>query len=315
MRKNIFSGVLILLFLSILSCQKTDQTEQSSAVNLESTLKAAVSEITGNEVIETGTQDIHGICMEGYDGLGQGIRLNDGMMQGIGGQMKFKMPLMSECATISVSDASFPKEITIDYGTGCSDRHQHSIRGKIIINLSDSLINPGAIKTVFSEDLYIDSVKVELNSSHINFGKNASGNWLIYNTTNQVLTLEDGTIVKQVGRDTIEWLGGFETVDKSDDVFKKTGSGSTTIDDSLVYSRAITSPLLYDRSCEFIKSGIVELYKNGSSVIIDYGDGTCDSKATVTTDGTSEEINLHSKGFKEHGKFAKHCQKHYGGGH
>jgi hypothetical protein len=28
---------------------------------------------------------------------------------------------------------------------------------------------------------------------------------------------------------------------------------------------------------------------------------------TVTTDGTTEEINLHSNKFKEGGKFRKHC--------
>jgi hypothetical protein len=72
------------------------------------------------------------------------------------------------------------------------------------------------------------------------------------------------------------------------------------------------TPLIFDGSCEFIKSGVVELTKNSSTAIINYGDGTCDSKAIVTIDGTTEEISLHSHRFGEGGRFGKHC-KGFGG--
>ena len=84
------------------------------------------------------------------------------------------------------------------------------------------------------------------------------------------------------------------------------------INDTASYIRTIKTPLFYDTDCEFIKSGIVELNRKGNITVIDYGDGTCDDKATVTTNGTTEEINLHSNKFKEGGKFGKHS---HGFGH
>jgi hypothetical protein len=48
------------------------------------------------------------------------------------------------------------------------------------------------------------------------------------------------------------------------------------------------------------------LTKNGSTAVIDYGDGTCDNKATVTIDGETEEISLHSHKFHKGGHFDNH---------
>ncbi len=103
--------------------------------------------------------------------------------------------------------------------------------------------------------------------------------------------------------ETQEWISGFETTDRSDNIYYLSGSGSIVINDESKYAKIITTPLLYDAGCEFIKSGIIELTRNGNVTTIDYGDGTCDDMATVTTDGTTEEISLHSHRFKDGGRF------------
>ena len=73
------------------------------------------------------------------------------------------------------------------------------------------------------------------------------------------------------------------------------------------FSRKITKPLLYDNSCDFIKSGTIVLTKNNNTIITDYGDGTCDSVATVTTNGTTETIDLTTFRFPDGGHFDKNC--------
>jgi hypothetical protein len=108
-----------------------------------------------------------------------------------------------------------------------------------------------------------------------------------------------------------EWMAGFETTSKSDNIYFLSGSGKVVLNDT-TYTKTITTPLLFDGSCDYIMSGEVELTKNNSSAIIDYGDGTCDNLATVTIDGTTEDISLHSHRFREGGKFGKHC-KCFGG--
>ncbi len=70
------------------------------------------------------------------------------------------------------------------------------------------------------------------------------------------------------------------TADKSDNFFYLSGSGSIVVDNEAKYARNITTPLLYDASCEFIKSGVVELTRHGNVTTIDYGDGICDDKAS-----------------------------------
>ncbi len=301
MKNILFIGIVALALIGFQSCQDNQETVTTSKATLENNLKAAVSEVVSTTTNEISLQDLHGFCIEKYDGLG-----DDVMIEGMHGLGHFRIPHLSDCATVTISDSVYPKEIIVDYGTGCTDNHNHTISGKIIITISDTLKKPGAVKTVVTQDLLIDSVKVELNASYKNLGMNSDSNWVILSSSEQVVTLNDSTVINKISQDSIEWLSGYTTTTKQDDIFLKSGSGSININDSLAYSSNITTPLLYDRSCEFILSGVVELYKDGNSVIIDYGDGTCDNIATVTTNGTTEEINLQSHKFSQNGEFEKH---------
>jgi hypothetical protein len=309
--KNIFVSVLFVCSILIFqSCQKNENADENSSSTLENNLKAAVSEIYSNSLNTISTQDLQGVCIESYNGLGDAIYMDFEQGKGHGkgyGKGHYKIPHLSDCATITVSDSVYPKEIIIEYSTDCADSRHHTISGRIIITISDTLTKAGAEKTIEFEDLYIDSVKVEYLASYKNLGTNAENQWVIAKTFEQTIAVDDSTTIVQSGSDTTTWEQGYETTDKGDDVFYKTGSGSININDTLAYSRTITTPLLYDRSCEYILSGVVELYKDSKTIIIDYGDGTCDNLATVTIDGTTEEINLHSHRFgSENGKFHKH---------
>jgi hypothetical protein len=179
------------------------------------------------------------------------------------------------------------------------------MKGKIIIDISDSLSLAGAVETITYQDFYIDSMKIDLTAKIKNSGQNVSGNWVISKEYEQTITKGDLVCVRK-NAETQEWTSGFETLDKSDNVYYLSGSGSVTINDTATYTKTITTPLLFDASCDYISKGVVELTKNGSTAVIDYGDGTCDSKATVTIDGTTEDINLHSYRFPGGGHFEKH---------
>jgi len=302
MKKLVYSLLALFMLIGLFSCEKTNNL--NGIITLEDNLKAAVSEVISTNADFIGTQDIHSTSIDLYNGL-DGAILDKTLKHG--GPKHFKIPHLNSCATVTVSDSVYPKEIIIDYGTDCSDKHHHTISGKIIINISDTLTKAGAIKTVLFQDFYIDSMKVEYNASYKNMGQNADGNWVIENTSEQSIHLEDSTVISKINNETITWVDGYGTTDKEDDKYYKEGSGSISINDSLTYSRTITTPLLYDKSCDFIVSGVVELYKKGNTVVIDYGDGTCDNIATVTTNGETEEISLKSNEFKGNGKFRKQC--------
>jgi hypothetical protein len=327
MKSKLILGAVILFFVGFMSCQKMD-TGLNNSASLSANLNGAVTELASTAVTATTTADIQSCSVEKFDSASpaQYIGAIPGGFPGHGkgwGFGRFSIPHIDKCATVTVSSDTFPKEIIIDYGSACADEHGHTKQGKIIITMSDTAIAAGAVKTIVYQDFYIDSMKVEYSATTKNLGKNELGNWVIENKSTQTIT-KNGNVVTQTSDELIEWVSGFETTDKSDDVFYKSGTGSLTVNDSLSFSRKITKPLLYDRSCEFILSGTEELYRNGNTIVIDYGDGECDSVATVTTNGTTEEIDLHSREFHKGGDFEKHCpsgggfgkhqNKHSGGG-
>jgi hypothetical protein len=303
MKKKLIIASMILMAVGIFSCQKSDRFSKGS---LETDLYTSVAEIVGTQISTfTGSVE-HSLSLEKYDGhssafVMSGTSLGDFKIPGWGlpgtGHLKFGVPHVDSCATVTVSSITFPREIVVEYLGGCST-HKHDRKGKVIIVLSDTITNEGAIQTINYEDFYIDSIKVQLTATLKNLGKNSSGNWVIEKSFKQIIT-KNGEICERENDEIQEWLAGFETIDRSDNKYLLTGSGSVVINDTATYSKTITTPLLIDASCEFITSGVIKLDRDGSLVTIDYGDGTCDNKAIVTADGTTEEIDLHSNKFRE----------------
>ncbi|MCD6347392.1 MAG: hypothetical protein J7L96_08240 [Bacteroidales bacterium] len=200
------------------------------------------------------------------------------------------------CATITNSGPEFPREVTIDFGEGCEGRNGVVRTGKIVINISDAIINEGAVFEVKYENVTIGGRQVELTKTRTNLGQNGDGNWLIETVLDQTITYEDGSSSTRNMNSTNEWISGFGTRDKADDIFTNTGSGSLVTSEGAEFTRDITSPLLFDRSCLYIKSGVIEINKDGTEIVIDFGDGVCDRWATVTIDGVSKEVDLSKKG-------------------
>jgi hypothetical protein len=305
MKSKIVLCFLVIYVLGFQACQKS--TTESGTTSLNSTLKSAAADVATTTATVASAIDIQSVSVEKFDGSTPAFRFDgikpDGFFKG---PIKFGVPHIDSCVTVTVSSSTYPKEIVIDYGTGCSSNHGHVKRGKIIIDISDTIIAAGATQTITYQDFYIDSSKIEFTASLKNLGKNSAGNWVIEKKSESTVT-RNGDKVVESNIETDEWKSGFGTTDHSDDVYFESGSGSITVNDTATFSKTITKALLIDRSCDYITSGTVVISRNSSTVTIDYGDGTCDNKATVTTNGTTEEIELNGCKFKDGGKFNKHC--------
>ncbi len=306
MKNRIIVSTLLVSFFGFQGCQKA--LVQSNG-NMISNLKAASAEVTALNATTSGSEDEHSVSIEKFDGSSPAFRLDgiklEGGFKGIG-PVRIGIPHIDSCVTVTVSSSTFPKEIVIDYGTGCADGRGHIRKGKIVIDISDTLTKAGATQTLAYQNFFIDSTSIVLTESLKNLGKDSTGNWVIEKKYDRTVT-KNGDKIVETSIETDTWVAGFGTTNKSDDIFYESGSGSITVNDSITFSKTITKPLLIDRSCEFITSGTVELTKNGTTVTIDYGDGTCDNKATITTNGTTEEIELHGCRFRNGGQFEKHC--------
>lgn len=204
----------------------------------------------------------------------------------------------NDCVTVTSSGDDFPKEIVIEYSGDCEGRHGQTRSGKIIITMSDDILNKGAVYSIESEGLTMGDRQIEMSKTRTNTGLNEEGNWVIEYSEEKTITYEDGSSSTRVSTGSNEWLSGFGTEEKEDDILLKTGSGSIVTSEGEEYTREITTALLIDRSCDYIKSGVIEMNKAGSEVVLDFGDGECDQWATVTTDGVEKEIDLSERGGK-----------------
>lgn len=204
-----------------------------------------------------------------------------------------------ECASVTIQNDSFPKVITIEYGEDCVTRRGLEKTGTIIMTLSDSLKTPGSTYTVEYIDLKVGVKTMDKVSVRTYHGLNENGNHLVTVEENSLTNFNDSVIVVRESEKAKEWLDGFDTPKIDDDKMFVTGSSKVTINDTISYSKEIIDPLYIDRACRFILSGVIEIVKDGETMVIDYGEGACDNIAVVTKDGESEEIELTTSRFKK----------------
>ena len=203
------------------------------------------------------------------------------------------------CPSITVDhpDSTYwPKVITIDYGdTECEGFYGQTRKGKIIITIDHRYRVPGSVKTVTLDNYYINGIHVEGTKTVTNDGRNASGNLTFtVELVGGKITTPNGIVITRDFSRTREWVGGESTWwNFWDDVYFITGSANGINFKGESYTRTILTALEWAASCRFIKSGSIEIIVGDKSpLVIDYGDGECDNKATVTRDGETREILL-----------------------
>jgi len=205
------------------------------------------------------------------------------------------------CPSVTVDHPDstwWPKVITIDYGdTECEGFYGQTRKGKIIITIDKRYRTPGSVKTVVLENYYINGIHVEGTKTVTNNGLNNNGNLTFtIELVNGRITTPDTIVITREFTRTREWVTGDDTWNRWDDVYFITGSASGTNFKGESYTRTILTALEWATSCRFIKSGSIEIQVGEKSpIVIDYGDGVCDNKATVTKDGETREILLKLK--------------------
>lgn len=215
-------------------------------------------------------------------------------------------PNFPDCAEVTVEGETFPKTVTVVYGEDCISRRGITKTGTMIITISDTITNPGAIYTLEYVDMVIGGKSVEKTATFTNEGMNDAGNWVMSSESETSITKNDTLVITRSFSQSKEWLAGFDTRYFSDDIFMKTGGGTISVNGVVKFEREIIEPLLIDRACRFILSGVIEITRNDESMIIDFGDGECDNIAVVTKDGESEEIELISGRFRREFKRGDH---------
>lgn len=208
---------------------------------------------------------------------------------------KTQMTTLSLCATITISpfDAvTFPKTIVVDFGTiNCLGTDGRYRRGKININTTGWYRDSAAVITVTPENYYVNENKVQGTKTITNQGHNASGH-LVYkiDVSNASVTTSEGLISWESLRYR-EWIEGESTtLNPWDDVYLITGSADGVNVEGEHFNVTILTPLRIKIGCRWIAAGSLKLTSDGTEIIVDYGDGSCDASATVTINGNTYNI-------------------------
>jgi hypothetical protein len=201
------------------------------------------------------------------------------------------------CATVKFlkTKGVFPQTIVIDYpAAGCTDKKGRTRTGTLTVEVSADPTLKGSIITVKPTNFTIDGIKVEGTRTWTNNGKDAAGNKnLTRVVTGGKLTFPNGKVATFETNETLKQIAGAATADKSDDVVEITGTRNGVNRNGKTYSAEITTKLVKNFSCAHVVSGVVTITNDTSSRSIDFGDGSCDDKATVTlANGTTKEVTL-----------------------
>ena len=188
--------------------------------------------------------------------------------------------------------------ITITYNGECEAQifnRTRSKSGKIIIKrFGGRRYVAGATRIMTFENYYVNNVHVEGTQTVVSQGLNQDSTEVMFNIdlVGGKLTFEDGTEVTRDAEKTRLRFFGESWIDLSDDYWMIDGKSTGVNYLGNTYTRTLSGlTALY--TCRHFVSGIVEIEINDESpIILDYGEGECDDKATISKGGASREITL-----------------------
>lgn len=209
--------------------------------------------------------------------------------------------LNNNCPTVTFANpqGTFPNTITVDFGTdGCTGQDGRVRKGIITINLTDSLVNPGAQKTVTLSNYYVDNIHIEGTKTVTNNGLVNGNPSFTKVVTGAKITFTDGTSTQWESNHTWTQTAGFNTYTVFDNEFSVTGNANGVTRNGKVWAGEILTPLVHKTACPWIVSGVRQITVNDKTATIDYSygytSGGCDRKALVTLpNGQTRIINIH----------------------
>jgi hypothetical protein len=283
MKTKVFLMILALAVFSFSSCTKLKNLIEATSTDLVD--DDAVTEVAFDDVFNSVDNATN--IMENLLGLAKG-------------DMESTVVLADSCPTITIEKTGtgvFPKKITINYGTACTGYYGNIRSGKIITIVSERRSVVGSTRTVTLENYFFNGIKMEGTKVLTTMPLNNQNPVFSIKLTGGKLTLPDGKTIERSFDHKREWTAGFGTPKNIwDDEYLITGTASGKGINGNSYTNTILTALHWTRACEFLVSGTIKFERTGvEPVVLDYGTGACDAKATLTRGEQSREITLRHK--------------------
>jgi len=195
----------------------------------------------------------------------------------------------------AVLNGSFPLVITLDWGAGCTSTDDGITRsGKATISLS-GMMNVANSAATFTFDNFVSNGNKITGTHKITYmGGNPGNNWPRYAVlTDAKIEFPDKTFINYHAEYIRLLSEGSSTMPWTDDVWRIEGASSGTTRTGVQWTANYPSAVVKKMACHWFSSGTIAITPDGGLTrTIDFGDGTCDDKATVTIGGVTTNIVL-----------------------
>ena len=265
------------------SCQKTDMNTPTAPA--ATTTETAASTVSSNakassmsqEVISSSAEYMPNFSSTSFNAKTAGLQ-----------RVSTK-----NSVTITLDDPesnNFPKVVTIDFGTtGFVGRRGNVMKGKIIVTVNKS-VDGNFSKTYTYDNFSINDNQMKGVKSE---AFNGTDTW--YYSEKDTIICADGKREISNQERTHKMIDYNQTpFIYSDDTYSVTGSANGINKEGKYYTILIDekNPIIVYTGYNYFIKGSLTLSSEGKTIIVDYGDGTKDSLATWTMDGTTTQIDL-----------------------
>jgi len=266
----IFSILIVLLFAG---CQKDTTTNTTSQPGDKNTSEGSIV-----------------IADKTFDGL-------NGLVFGQISTSGLKAGTLSTCPLITATlNASFPVSLTFDWGTGCTSADDGITRsGKITASVSGMMNMASSVITFTFTDFVSEGYKISGVHKITYMGLNAGNNWPRYAvfTEAKIVFPDNKFITYHAEYVRLHSEGSATPLIIADDVWRIEGNSSGTTREGVVWTASYPSAVVKKASCKWFSSGSVLVTPAGEVPrTINFGDGTCDNKATLTIGDKTIDILL-----------------------
>lgn len=282
MKNNRISSILLLsgLFI-IISCARKD----SSPSQVEDLVKQSDNDAVFETVLNKADDQIN-------SEISKLENLNYNISPGKSGESD---PCSAKITVETPATSKFPKTITLDYGTGCTDPAGNFRAGKIIVNITGPYWEKNTVRQSKLVDYRYNDLKISGERKEMNKGTNEKGYYIFEVKNTELIGNTNGELLveRKLDRTRTYNRGSNLSSNVDDEVWV---SGSTLVKKKgKEVVQEITTPLYRKITCQHFQSGIIITFVKKEKVSeLNYGDGVCDDKATWTNGTIEKEITLKS---------------------
>jgi len=187
------------------------------------------------------------------------------------------------CAKITTKVDTIAKSITatIDFGDkNCLCKDGKNRRGKIQVKITGNKNIVGSTVVYTAVDYYVNDHGVS-GTKTLTVVDDHSFRIVVVN--GKVTKANGGIITWNTDRTRTMTAGFASKENPSDDVFQVSGTTSGINAAGNAYKFTTLTPIVKARACHWITAGKLKIERAGKlDAVVDYGDGTCDSLATIT---------------------------------